>query len=424
MTTGERAAPRRRVRHHDDVLVSRTALRLALLVGLSAAALVAALTTVAMVVLSWTQEDARQALVSDIIRIEDSDDLLPGSWMWMRGPNGIEHTIDMPAEFPVADVLRTVESTGVPDSRRVRVADREFMVRTENYNGELKQVILDLAADRLRRARVVHALLFSGGVGLLLAALGGAWLGRRAVRPMADSLALQRRFVADASHELRTPVTLLSTRAQMVRRSLRETGGGAAELDALIEDTNQLTAILEDLLLAADHRSETSQVAVDVLDICRQAVASAAPEAATHGITLVPVQGVSAQVTGSPVALRRVATALIDNAVRHARSEVRVTVTTAGRRLYVDVSDDGGGIDPEVMPHLFDRFASGSNGHATSGDRRHYGLGLALVSEVAARHGGSVTSTGPVASDVAEGAGATLRLTLPLRTGARRTHAE
>lgn len=405
-----------RVRHHDDVLVSRTALRLALLVGLSAAALVAALTTVAMVVLSWTQEDARKALVSDIIRIEDSDDLLPGSWMWMRGPNGVEHTVDMPAEFPVRDALRTVDGSGVPDTRHVRIGEREFMVRTEAYNGELKQVIVDLAADRLRRARVVHALLLSGSIGLLLAALGGAWLGRRAVRPMADSLALQRRFVADASHELRTPVTLLSTRAQMVRRSLR--GSGAGELDALIEDTNQLTAILEDLLLAADHRADTEHVAVDVLAVFRQVAASAAPEAATHGVTLAPIEGTSTQVTGSPAGLRRVATALIDNAVRHARSRVRVSVTATGRRVHVDVSDDGRGIDPEVMPHLFDRFASGANGQTAGGDRRHYGLGLALVSEVAARHGGSVTTPGavPGAGEPGAGPGATLRLTLPRRT--------
>lgn len=423
--------------------MARTAVRLALLVGLSAAALVAALTSVAMVVLSWTQEDTRQAFLADTVRIEDSDDLLPGSWMWMRSRHGVEQTTGMPAGFPLVDVLDTVAATKIPDVREVSFDGHDYLVRTEERLDWLKQVATDLAPDRQRRERVVLALLFSGALGLLLAALGGAWLGRRAVRPMAESLALQRRFVADASHELRTPVTLLSTRAQMVRRSLRNGEPAvvdAGELDALIEDTNQLTAILEDLLLAADHRTQTQRLPVDLVAICRQVTDSAAPEAETRGVTIAPVEGTCPQVIGSPPALRRVVTALVDNAVRHARSEVRVSVGTARRRVYVDVSDDGGGIDPVIMPHLFDRFASGADGRTSGGDRRRYGLGLALVSEVAARHGGSVTAveatgsgtrsgseTGSGSGAASEsgagsgaGSGATLRLTLPLGTDEHR----
>jgi signal transduction histidine kinase len=101
-------------------------------------------------------------------------------------------------------------------------------------------------------------------------------------------------------------------------------------------------------------------------------------------------------------------TALVDNAIRHARSDVRLSVTIAGRHALVDVCDDGPGVDPEILPRLFERFASSLADQGLPGDRRRYGIGLALVSEVAARHGGTVAaaaSTGP---------GASIRLTLPL----------
>jgi two-component system OmpR family sensor kinase len=84
----------------------------------------------------------------------------------------------------------SVTGTEVPDVRHISLTAGEFVVRTEVRNGVLKQAVVDLEPDGARRERVVRALLFSGGAGLLLAALGRAWMGRRAVRPLADALAL------------------------------------------------------------------------------------------------------------------------------------------------------------------------------------------------------------------------------------------
>jgi signal transduction histidine kinase len=115
-------------------------------------------------------------------------------------------------------------------------------------------------------------------------------------------------------------------------------------------------------------------------------------------------------VLGTRGGLRRALVSLLDNAVRHARTTVEVTVHRRGPDVLVDVSDDGPGIDPAIVPHLFERFAAGS-GQVT--ERRHYGIGLALVSEIAARHGGSI-SVQPEPRG-----GPTLRLTLPAHTPSR-----
>jgi signal transduction histidine kinase len=122
-------------------------------------------------------------------------------------------------------------------------------------------------------------------------------------------------------------------------------------------------------------------------------------------------------VLGSAAGLRRALMALVDNAVRHAGETVTITVGRAGGKAVVEVHDDGDGIDPEMLPRLFERFASSAE---PTGQRLHrppaegppppgrrYGLGLALVSEIADRHGGTVSAQN------GETGGGTLRLTLP-----------
>jgi signal transduction histidine kinase len=103
------------------------------------------------------------------------------------------------------------------------------------------------------------------------------------------------------------------------------------------------------------------------------------------------------------VALHRALTALVDNALRHARSSVSVMAGQERDHAVVAVTDDGPGVDPQLAPRLFDRFATGT---ATAGrGARRYGLGLALVAEIAAAHRGDVALGAPP--------GTTLRISLP-----------
>jgi signal transduction histidine kinase len=279
------------------------------------------------------------------------------------------------------------------------------------------QATLDLRANHDERERLLAAMLASGGLGLVLAALAGAWFGRRATRPLAAALALQRRFVADASHELRTPLTYLSIRVQMVRRHLRRGDRPVAlaeELDGVVADAEHLTVILDDLLLAADTRQEFEQERVDVVVLAAQVVAASTPAAAEQGISITsrPDQP-SLIVLGSGGSLRRALTAVLDNAVQHATHAVTVRVYRTGGEVVVDIDDDGPGIDPSILPHLFERFASTRRApdEATPVPRRrHFGIGLALVGEIAGRHDGTIT-----AHNRPEG-GATLRLSLPVLT--------
>jgi signal transduction histidine kinase len=241
-------------------------------------------------------------------------------------------------------------------------------------------------------------------------------LTRRSIRPLTDALALQRRFVADASHELRAPLTVLHTRIQLLARRI---DGGDAEqtkeqIDALASDTRVLGEVIEDLLASATMTSDNApQDRIDLATVVQAAYENMAQHAETAGVSLVVEANGTAPigdfvVLGSGSALRRAITSLVDNALAHEHPGGTIAVALRRDRgdVRIDVRDDGVGIDPGAMETLFNRFSHGET-HTAAGDRPRYGIGLALVREIAHAHRGHIT--------VAQtpGGGATFTLTIP-----------
>ncbi|GAA4544959.1 sensor histidine kinase [Amycolatopsis samaneae] len=400
---------RRPARTADAAMVRRASLRVGLQTAGAVALTVIALVGVAVLVVLRDQHQSQNELLSaTIARADDVDDPPAGVWLVLQNIRGRQATAGLPAGFPQEDDLRAA-SAGEVRSREVTTERVEYEVRTEPHDGGVVQAILSLRTAHRERDRLVRILLGCGVAGLLLAAVAGAWLGRRAVIPLARSLSLQRRFVADAGHELRTPLTLLSTRAQLIRRELDRDDGRAtvrSEVDGLVTDADRLAAILDDLLIAADPRGGSARGPVRFADLVGQEVEAARPLADQRGIRLrLEREPGDPVVDGFDAGLRRAVGALLDNAIRHAAGEVVATETTQGNRIVLTVADDGPGIDPAVLPRLFERFVSGERRHTGTGPRR-YGLGLALVAEVVARHGGTVSAHN-------ENDGAVFRVTLP-----------
>jgi signal transduction histidine kinase len=393
----------------DAGVLKRTALRLGAQVAATVGVIVAAMCGVAVLVVVDCQYYNSDTLLHTAISREiDVVDPPAGVWLIVRDPTGTHLTPDTPRGLPDETALRSVATTGTEQTTEVQLGHRDYRVLTERRGDATVQAALDLSADHIERDLLIRALLITGGAGLVIAAVAGALLGRRAVRPLSAALALQRRFVSDASHELRTPLTLLSTRAQLLRRQLKEPLDPAtlkSDVDGLVADARNLGAILEDLLLAADPRAQAPHERIDLVALAGEVTAaSAGTEVRVRCEPRVPALIVS----GSAAGLRRALVALVDNAVRHASETVTITVGRESNTAVVNVHDDGNGIDPQMLPRLFERFASAAE---PTGQRRRYGLGLALVSEIADRHGGAVS-----ASNGAEG-GATLRLTLPVKPG-------
>ncbi len=397
-----------RVAGADAGVLRRTALRLGAQVALTVGVIVLALSGVAvLVVVDCQYYNADTLLHTAVSREIDVIDPPAGVWLIVRdprNPHGTASTPNTPRGLPDQEAMNQVEASGTELTAEVHLDGRDYRVLTERRGPATVQAALDLTSDHIQRDLLIRALVITGAVGLVIAAVAGALLGRRAVRPLSTALALQRRFISDASHELRTPLTLLSTRAQLLRRELKDPIDPVAlksDVDGLVADARNLGAILEDLLLAADPRADAPNEQVDLVALAGEVTAASAGN--TVRIRCEPRLPVLT-VQGSAAGLRRALMALVDNAVRHAHQTVTITIGREAAKAVVDVHDDGKGIDPEILPRLFERFASSAE---PTGQRRRYGLGLALVSEIADRHGGTVSAQN------AESGGATLRLTLP-----------
>ncbi|MYR45272.1 ATP-binding protein [Streptomyces sp. SID5910] len=193
-----------------------------------------------------------------------------------------------------------------------------------------------------------------------------------------SSVERQRRFVADASHELRSPIASLRTQLEVAAAHPE-----LLDLDGAVEDTVRLQRLAADLLLLArlDAGERPAEARVDLAALARAQAEGRAGVAARVGDAVT--------VAGSRGQLERVLANLLDNAQRHARSAVEVSVRRDGDVAVVAVADDGEGVPAADRERIFERFVRLDA--ARSRDDGGAGLGLAIARDVAVRHGGTLT---------------------------------
>jgi len=194
----------------------------------------------------------------------------------------------------------------------------------------------------------------------------------------------QRAFVADAAHELRSPLASMRTQLEVAQR-LGEGGALAADL---LADVARLSALVEDLLLLAragdtSHPPvrESIEVSAVLVETADRYAGARVPVSVTDGPPVLALV--------NPADLRRVLANLVENAVRHAGSSVTLTVRSKGDQAVLTVVDDGPGIPALERERVFERFARLDD--ARDRDAGGTGLGLAIVRELLARSGGSIS---------------------------------
>jgi len=257
---------------------------------------------------------------------------------------------------------------------------------------------------------LIEGMILAGIGGVVLAGVVGWLSARSAIRPLGEALARQRRFVQDASHELRTPLAILDTRIQLAQRKAEPGSEPALALAKIREDASTLTGIVNELLLAATAAAPVPELApVDVALAAGSVAGSLQDLARQQGVQIMFDGGGRALVRIDPSSFRRAVLALADNALGHTPAGGSITISAAveGSRALVRVSDTGSGISGVDPDRIFDRFVrAGRTGDAQG--RRSFGIGLALVREIASAAGGTVkvVRTGPD--------GTTMQLTLPL----------
>ncbi len=288
--------------------------------------------------------------------------------------------------------------------------------------GEFGSVIAIVQAAQSRQVvmetveRLIFVLVLTGLGALVLAAAGGLFMSRQAMRPVQEAFGRQRTFIADASHELKTPLTLIRADAEVLSRSIEDPNKAEDNrelVDDLIGETDRMGAVLSDLLLLARLDAQKVSVSREPFDLAlilsetSERFAARAEDKnleVNHSGKLL-ARG-DADRTGQALA------AVLDNALRFTPASGTITVEgrTTDKRVEATVTDTGPGIAPESLERIFERFyradthsAARSRGPSGGGT----GLGLAIARDLVRAQGGELRA------DNVEGGGARFTLSLP-----------
>lgn len=266
---------------------------------------------------------------------------------------------------------------------------------------------------RIAQQRLLWGLSMGGTIALGLVGVGGLWLTEKALKPIEQSFLRLKQFTADASHELRGPLTVIKTSVDVMlnhperfhpqdMKKLAVVSGATIQINQLVEDL--LFLARTDVTLAAPH-GEWGPVRLD--QVLGELIQIVEPAAQAKGITL-KTQGIEPMViTGDERQLSRLFANLLHNALQYtlAGGVVSLSVARHHQMTVISVQDTGIGIKREHLPRVFDRFwrADQARTHRESG----LGLGLAISQSIANLYQGKITLTSQ------EGVGSCFRVHLP-----------
>ena len=254
-------------------------------------------------------------------------------------------------------------------------------------------------ADRVeledRYASLIAAFAGAAVFALVLVGAGGWLLVRQATKPAERTIEYMRRFMADAAHELRTPLTVLQSRAEIALQQDREPATYVSALRGIENESQRLGRIVDDLLTLA--RADTGERPIErkrlyLDDLALDAASAARSVGQSAGVDVVVEEFEETAVDGDAALLRQLLMILLDNAVKFTLpgGTVSVRVSAPAGQPTLSVTDTGVGIDPEHLPHVFERFYRGdparSPGPRGTNGRSGAGLGLAIGSWIAEAH--------------------------------------
>jgi heavy metal sensor kinase len=316
----------------------------------------------------------------------------------------------------------------------LRTLHRRFNLDGETFDLEIGTSIkgVEHTLDLLRLL-----LLSLSPMVILIACAGGWWLSGRALKPVRDITAaalnigienLARRlpvpatgdeladltevlnsmlarlegavktlsqFVADASHEFRTPLAVIRTTAELALRRARAPEAYRDSLQEVVVEAERMTVLVEDLLILARSDAGVADMPLSPLDlseVLEDVLAEMRNLAEFRRIQIKPVLA-KVMISGNRPALHRVLLVLLDNALKYSAEGGEVMVTLS--EFSIEIRDFGSGISSEDLPHIFKRFYQADRARSQGG----YGLGLALAESIIKAHGGSIE----VSSTMGEG---------------------
>ena len=330
---------------------------------------------------------------------------IPGRDLFVLDTNGRSIAPSTSVPGWIADFARETWRRATPSAVQHQTESRILRAYAEPIRTTRTAAIAVAVADEVELEDRYTSLLIGFAaaslVALFLVAAGGWIIARQAAEPVERAFNNMRRFMADAAHELRTPVTAIRSRAEVAVQRSRSSDEYVRALGAIEAESARLGRIVEDLLTLAraDARErpiEARRIFLD--DVALDAADGARAMADRKGVQMEVGDFQEAPVLGDASLLRQLVMILLDNAIKFTPSggRVRVDVQHTGSAASVIVSDTGLGIGDEQLPHIFERFYRGDpsrtreSGQGEAGVSDGAGLGLSIARWIVDEHRGSI----------------------------------
>lgn len=253
-------------------------------------------------------------------------------------------------------------------------------------------VFADISGEQSMRASLIRNCLFIGIAGFLLFFLISILFARWAVRPVEQAWEEQKQFVADASHELKTPLTVILTNAELLQSPAYDVDAKTQFSEHILTMAQQMRTLVEGLLDLSRADSGSLQLAMEQVNLCNlveHAICLFEPLYFEQGRTLQSDLAENAFTTGSPAHLKQVIDILLDNALKYSNegSEVIVKLKTQRRHCLLSVTSPGETLSSADLKRIFQRFYRMDQSRTRSGS---YGLGLSIAESIVKKHHGRI----------------------------------
>mgnify|MGYP001634801528 FL=1 len=349
----------------------------------------------------WNIERSSLEVLQRVIQ-QDSYGLLPGRnqdqlqlpyfTVELAGDNTAYVTGGTYSNLDNTDELRQILGLCLEDGRGSGTIDSYNLRYLRRDNGFFQRIaFVDISMEKNTLDDMVRSFLQIGGVALVILLGISALLAWWATRPVETALRQQRQFLSDASHELKTPLTVILSNAELLSGAALEPRP-ARWADNIHSEAGQMKALVEEMLTLAraDNMPRTAVHTVQSLtDIVTDTVLSFEPVAFEAGKTLTSQIADGVEVEGDGDKLRRLAGVLLDNAVKYADegTTVEVKLEKADRRARLTVINRCAPIPPEQLRRLFERFYRAD---ASRGEKSGFGLGLPIAASIVEEHKGTI----------------------------------
>ena len=265
-----------------------------------------------------------------------------------------------------------------------QIGELAFVVRTRP--GYTLVAFLDNTFANSSMDMLIRNFLIVGTCALVVLFFISLFISKLIIRPLAENDKRQKQFISDASHELKTPISVIGANADMLSREI-----GDNEWLSNIQYENERMGTLVRQLLDLS-RAENAQVPMELLDLSRVVAGDALAFeslAYDNGRTISSNIEENIHVMGNRTQLEQLVSVLLDNAIRNSTGiGIEVALRKQAHSAILSVSNEGEEIPPEKMEHLFDRFYRVDE--VRNSEDNHYGLGLSIARAVAERHKGKI----------------------------------